>query len=178
VSLGPLTLGAEAKDKAIIRWDFDAPMFRYVDLRDLIIQRTNVVSGGRSIAESGSGSLISRAIWPRVEPGGPGPTGGADRELIVTGFSVDDTDLTLRAAFPNLVANFVDWSAPVSKTEPPRGVLSVAETQNQPRALPGSAVAVPSRWTDAPWLARLAVLIALALLVLEQALALRAGRSS
>jgi hypothetical protein len=165
VGLGPLTLGDEAKDKAIIRWDFDAPMFRYVDLRDLIIQRTNVVRGGRSIAESGSGSLISRATWD-------------NRDLIVTGFSVDDTDLTLRAAFPNLVANFVDWSAPASKTEPPRGVLSIAETQNQPRALPGTAVAMPSRWTDAPWLARLAVLIALALLVLEQALALRAGRSS
>jgi hypothetical protein len=161
----PLALGDEAKDKAIIRWDFDAPMFRYVDLRDLIIQRTNLVTGGRSIAESGSGSLISRAIWDK-------------RELIVTGFSVDDTDLTLRAAFPNLVANFVDWSAPASKAEPPRGVLSVAETQNQPRALPGASVATPSRWTDAPWLARLAVLIALALLVLEQALALRAGRSS
>jgi hypothetical protein len=165
VSLGPLALGAEAKDKAIIRWDFDAPMFRYVDLRDLIIQRANVIAGGRSIAESGSGSLIAMTTWDK-------------RELIVTGFSVDDTDLTLRAAFPNLVANFVDWSAPVSRTEPPRGVLSVAETQNQPRALPGSAVATPSRWTDAPWLARLAVLIALALLVLEQALALRAGRSS
>jgi hypothetical protein len=165
VSLGPLALGDDAKDKAIIRWDFDAPMFRYVDMRDLIIQRSNVVTGGRSVAESGSGSLISMATWDR-------------RELIVTGFSVDDTDLTLRAAFPNLVANFVDWSAPASKAEPPRGVLSIAETQNQPRALPGAAVATPSRWTDAPWLARLAVLIALALLVLEQALALRAGRSS
>lgn len=165
VALGPLALGDEAKDKAIIRWDFDAPMFRYVDMRDLIILRAHAVTGGRSLAESGSGSLISMVTW-------------GTRELIVTGFSVDDTDLTLRAAFPNLVANFVDWSAPVSKTEPPRGVLSVAETQNQPRALPGTAVATPSRWTDAPWLARLAVLIALALLVLEQALALRAGRSS
>jgi hypothetical protein len=163
VSVGPLALGDLAKDVAIIRWDFDAPMFRYVDMRDLIIQRSNVVTGGRSIGESGSGSLISLATW-------------GTRELVVTGFSVDDTDLTLRAAFPNLIANFVDWSAPASKSEPPRGVLSVAETQNQPRALPGSAVASPSRWTDAPWLARLAVLLALALLVLEQALALRAGR--
>ena len=104
--------------------------------------------------------------------------------MVATGFSVDDTDLTLRAAFPNLIANFVDWSAPSSKTAAARGVLSVAETQNAPRALPGSAAATPSRWTDAPWLARLAVLVALFLLVVEQAWAawglrtLRVGRTA
>lgn len=163
--VGPLALGDEAKDHSIVRWDYDAPYFRYVDLRDLIILGAHVVTGGHSIADTGSGPMIAMATW-------------GTREVIATGFSVDQTDLTLRAAFPNLIANFVDWSAPSSKTEPPRGVLSVAETQNAPRALPGSAIATPSRWTDAPWLARLAVLIALALLVLEQALALRAGRQA
>jgi hypothetical protein len=165
VPVGPLALGGEATDHSIVRWDYDAPYFRYVDLRDLIILGAHVVTGGHSIADTGSGPMIAMATW-------------GTREVIATGFTVDQTDLTLRAAFPNLVANFVDWSAPNSKTEPPRGVLSVAETQNAPRALPGSAIATPSRWTDAPWLARLAVLIALALLVLEQALALRAGRQA
>jgi von Willebrand factor type A domain len=161
----PVALGDAATAKGIVRWDFDAPYFRYVDLRDLIIQNAHVVTGGRAIADSASGPMIAMAPWGRAE-------------LMVTGFTVDETDLTLRAAFPNLMANFVDWSAPDSKTEPARGVLSAAETINAPRALPGSAVAMPSRWTDAPWLARLAVIIALALLVLEQALAVRTGRTS
>jgi hypothetical protein len=165
IPFGPFDLGDDATDHSIVRWDYEAPYFRYVDLRDLIILGAHVVKGGHSIADTGSGPMIAMATW-----------GGY--EAIMTGFSVDQTDLTLRAAFPNLVANFVDWSAPNSKTEPPRGVLAVAETQNAPRALPGSAIATPSRWTDAPWLARLAVLIALALLVLEQALALRAGRQA
>jgi hypothetical protein len=156
----PLALGDKATSKGIVRWDYDAPYFRYVDLRDLIIMNASVVTGGHAIADSASGPMIAMAPW-------------GNRELVETGFSVDDTDLTLRAAFPNLMANFVDWSAPDSKTEPPRGVLSVAETQNAPRELPGSAVATPSRWSDAPWLARLAVIVALLLLVLEQALALR-----
>jgi hypothetical protein len=159
----PITLGDAATAKGIVRWDYDAPYFRYVDLRDLIIQSAHVLVGGRTIADAASGPMIAMAPW-------------GSRELIVTGFSVDETDLTLRAAFPNLMANFIDWSAPDSKTEPPRGVLSPGETQNAPRALPGAAVSMPSRWTDAPWLARLAVLIALALLVLEHALALRPGR--
>jgi len=156
----PLSLGDKATSKGIVRWDYDAPYFRYVDLRDLIITNANVVTGGHAIADSASGPMIAMAPW-------------GNRELVETGFSVDDTDLTLRAAFPNLMANFVDWSAPDSKTEPPRGVLSVAETQNAPRALPGTAVSTPSRWSDAPWLARLAVIVALLLLVLEQALAVR-----
>jgi hypothetical protein len=163
VPVGPLGLGDEAKDHSVVRWDFDAPYFRYVDLRDLIILKAHTVTGGHSIADSGSGQMIAMATWE-------------GREVVATGFSVDDTDLTLRAAFPNLIANFVDWSAPSSKTAAARGVLSVAETQNAPRALPGSAVATPSRWTDAPWLARLAVLVALVLLVLEQAWALRTLR--
>ena len=160
----PLALGDKASSKGIVRWDYDAPYFRYVDLRDLIITNANVVTGGHTIADSASGPMIAMAPW-------------GSRELIETGFTVDDTDLTLRAAFPNLMANFVDWSAPDSKPDPkidaPRGVLSVAETQNAPRALPGTAVSTPSRWSDAPWLARLAVIVALLLLVLEQALALR-----
>ena len=160
----PLALGDKATSKGIVRWDYDAPYFRYVDLRDLIITNASVVTGGHTIADSASGPMIAMAAW-------------GNRELVQTGFSVDDTDLTLRAAFPNLMANFVDWSAPDGKPDArlaaPRGVLSVAETQNAPRALPGTAVATPSRWSDAPWLARLAVIVALLLLVLEQTLALR-----
>src|SRR3569623_1735354 len=41
----PLALGDQAAAKGHERWDYDAPYFRYVDLRDLIIMNASVVTG-------------------------------------------------------------------------------------------------------------------------------------
>jgi hypothetical protein len=54
-------------------------------------------------------------------------------------------------------------------------VLSPAESHVDPKPLPGGQAATAAPWTDASWLGRLVVLLAIALLLVEQALYLRKG---
>lgn len=151
----PLTLDAAASERGVVRWDFDATWFRYVDLRDLFLTTARVVGGGRAIIDSASGPLAAIARWE-------------DRELIVTGFGVGDTDLGLRAAFPNLVANFIDWSAPAgAPPAPPEGVLAAAESQLTPRP-PLAAAATGPLGSGGFGLFTVAALAAIALLLAEQ----------
>jgi Ca-activated chloride channel homolog len=171
----PIEIGAVAAQRGVVRWDFDAPWFRFVDLRDVLVVTSHLVAGGRSVVDSASGPLIATAPWPRADAGpGPHPLGPRDgqlRELVMTGFSIDETDLTLRAAFPNLIANFVDWAAPRTTAGAATGVLSAAESHvtAKPVASATTEVAGGDGW-DAAWLARIAVLLALALILVEQAL--------
>ena len=161
----PIALGAAATDLGVVRWDYDAPWFRYVDLREIYIAAAKHVVGGRAILDSASGPLAATARWE-------------DRELVVIGFGGAQTDLTLRAAFPNLVANLVDWAAPTAATARPVGVLSAAESHADPAALPGVAFAVPGRWSDTRWLLRLAIVLAIGLLLAEQLWMWRARRAA
>ena len=147
--------------RAVVRWDYDAPWFRYVDLHDLIIAKARLVSGGQSVVDTEAGALVAKATW-------------GNRELVVTGFAIDETDLVLRAAFPNLVANLIDWATPVTaSTVKPVGVLASAESHVTPRPLAGtsaSASAAGSRW---PRIVQLLAVLAIALLLAEQLLGLR-----
>ena len=153
----PLALGAAATERGVVRWDFDAPWFRYVDLRDLFVTSAKIVSGGRAIIDSPSGALASITGW-------------GDRELIVTGFGVGETDLGLRAAFPNLVANLIDWAAPASGPRPPpEGVLAAAESDLRPRP-PELAAAGGAAGSGGVGLFTFAALAAIAFLLVEQAL--------
>src|SRR5262249_19319043 len=126
----PIEIGAVAAQRGVVRWDFDAPWFRFVDLRDVLVVTSHLVAGGRSVVDSASGPLIATATWPRD---------GHPRELVMTGFSVDETDLTLRAAFPNLIANFVDWAAPRTTAGASVGVLSAAESHVTGKTLASTA---------------------------------------
>jgi VWA domain-containing protein/aerotolerance regulator-like protein len=147
--------------RAVVRWDYDAPWFRYVDLHDLIIAKARLVTGGQSVVDTEAGALVAKATW-------------GNRELVVTGFAIDETDLVLRAAFPNLVANLIDWATPVTaSTVKPVGVLASAESHVTPRPLAGtsaSAAATGSRW---PRIVQLLAVLAIALLLAEQLLGLR-----
>jgi hypothetical protein len=156
----PIEIGKESATRSVVRWDFDSPWFRYVDLRDMVIGKGRLVAGGRSVVDTAAGMLVAKAAW-------------GTRELLVTGFSLDETDLSLRAAFPNLIANLVDWAAPPSAKSPARGLLSVAETHVTPSPLGAPAVSRPPRWRDGAWLARIALLVSIGLLLLEQALYVR-----
>jgi hypothetical protein len=156
----PIELGSESAQRTVVRWDFDSPWFRFVDMRDLVIEKGRLVAGGRSVVDTSAGTLVATAAW--------GP-----RELLVTGFALEETDFALRAAFPNLIANLVDWAAPPGTKSPARGLLSVAETHVTPNPLGAPAVTTPSRWRDGSWLARIALLVAIGLLLLEQALYVR-----
>jgi hypothetical protein len=51
--------------------------------------------------------------------------------------------------------------------------LSAAETHVTPNPLGAPAVQTPPRWRDGAWLARIALLVAIGLLLLEQALYVR-----
>jgi hypothetical protein len=115
----PISLGAAATDRGVVRWDYDAPWFRYVDLREIFIAAARHVVGGRSIMDSASGALAATARWE-------------DRELVVIGFGGAQTDLTLRAALPNLAAHLLDWAAPTVAATPPPGVVSAAESHVEP----------------------------------------------
>ena len=152
----PLALGNVAAERGVVRWDFDASWFRYVDLRDLFLTTAKVVTGGRAIIDSASGALAASARW-------------GDRELIVTGFSVGDTDLGLRAAFPNLVANFIDWAAPAGPPpSPPQGVLAASESDLTPRLPDPTAAAAGALGGSGYGLFLFAALAAIALLLAEQ----------
>lgn len=155
----PLALGAEASERGVVRWDFDAPWFRYVDLRDLFLTSARVVTGGRPIIDSASGPLAAIGRWD-------------DRELIVTGFAVGATDLGLRAAFPNLIADLIDWAAPAGAPwPPPEGVLAAAETELTPRPPdPALAAGALAGGGAGHGLFTFAALAAIALLLAEQAL--------
>ncbi|MCL4226078.1 MAG: VWA domain-containing protein [Myxococcales bacterium] len=162
----PLTLGPAAADRGVVRWDRDGPWFRFVDLRDLFVASARHVVGGRPIVDSGSGALGAAARWD-------------DRELVVLGFTVDESDLALRAAFPNLIANLIDWAAPAGAVAPlAERALGAAESQVAPGALPGVAFAGPGRWSDTRWLLRLALGLAAALVLAEQLLLLRLAARS
>jgi hypothetical protein len=152
----PIQLGGDAADRRVARWDFDAPWFRYVDLHDLILGNAHLVSGGKPVVETGAGPIVASGRW-------------GDHQLMVTGFAIDATDLTLRAAFPNLVANLVEWAGPTGSRSA-RGVLATAESHVDPQPLPTASSASVSAWNDASWLARLAIVLAVALLLIEQAL--------
>ncbi len=159
----PLALGKAATELNIVRWDYDAPWFRYVELREVFITSAQVVTGGASVVDSASGSLAASARWD-------------DRELFVTGFGGDQTDLALRAAFPNLIANLVDWAAPRGEAPPPPvGVLSAAESHAAPAlaGLPGEPFAARAGWADDGRLLRYALALAVLLLCVEQILSMR-----
>jgi hypothetical protein len=159
----PLALGKAATELNIVRWDYDAPWFRYVELREVFITSAQVVTGGSSVVDSASGPLAASARWD-------------DRELFVTGFGGDQTDLALRAAFPNLIANLVDWAAPRGEAPPPPvGVLSAAESHAAPSlaGLPGEQFAARAGWADDGRLLRYALALAVLLLCAEQLLTMR-----
>lgn len=153
----PLGLGAAAAERGVVRWDFDAAWFRYVDLRDLYLTSARLVTGGRPIVDSASGPLAAHARWD-------------DRELLVTGFAVGDSDLGLRAAFPNLIADLVDWSAPAAPPRPPpEGVLSAGESLLTAATVDEASPAGGGAGGGGRGLFTLAVLAALALVLAEQA---------
>ena len=86
----------------IVRWSFDSPLFRYVDLGGVN------VAGGRhlrlpddavSLVDSPAGVLAASVLLP-------------DAEAIVFGFGALDSDLVLRIGFVNFLANVVEWAAP------------------------------------------------------------------
>jgi hypothetical protein len=130
-----------------------APLLQYVDLTELYIG-----SGWTLRPPEGAEVLLASPRGPLALTA-PLPDGG---EALVLGFPLTDTDLVLRTAFVNLVANIVEWSRPAPAVGAQGvGVLSTTETH----ARPLDAVTAPGR--RVPRTASLAALAAFILLSLE-----------
>ncbi len=86
----------------LIRWSFDHPLFRFVNLDGIHLQVStdaDLPEGAVSLADMPDGPLIFL-----MESEG--------RELVFFSFHPDTSDLPLRVAFVNLVANLVEWAQP------------------------------------------------------------------
>lgn len=166
MGVDPTPLGVEQGPSVpapdIMRWSFDDPLFRFVDLESIELPRAHTLrlgEGMQSLLDSEQGPL---AVHARL----------ADQDLVVFGFAPHDSDLVLRVGFVNLIANAVEWAAPAAPDDPgalPAQVLPATESQLDPvRAIPGALQGsfadhpAPQRpvWRSLAWLA-------LALLVLE-----------
>lgn len=86
----------------IIRWSFDHPLFRFVEMDSTRMDATRaleVPDGGRSLTDVYEGSIIVETPWK-------------GRTLIYMGFRPERTDMVLRVAFVNFVANMIEWAEP------------------------------------------------------------------
>lgn len=160
----PNKLGVQARGEVdapeILRWSFDHPLFRFVDLQGLDVPKAIALS-----PSSEQTSLVD------AEQGSLALTGRFDgRDMVYVGFAPHQSDLVLRVGFVNLVANLVEWAAPPppASDDGREGVLSRAETRLEGPArlesdkaprFTASPLASAPPWT---WLA-IAALAALAL---------------
>ena len=138
----------------------EVPLLRWVDLSDLHLTRSAVLpvpQGGVALLSSDEGALMVTA---------PRDDGAA---VVLTGFTLQDTDLALRAAWVNLMANLVEAAGSVPEGVRGQGLLSAVES--------GPAVAgagLPTRPLQAAF--GLAGLLAFLLLIAETAAAWRRRR--
>ncbi len=113
---GPVPLPASASE----------PLLRYVDLRDVTIQRAarlSLPAWGRSVVVADDGEAGDLPLLVAGEADG--------RRLAVLAFDPRQSDLPLRVAFPLLLANLVDFLAPSS-----RGALPGTLPPGQPLDIP------------------------------------------
>jgi hypothetical protein len=97
-----LTTSGTVNNPEIIRWSFDHPLFRFVNLDGVRISRataTQLPVGATSLMDMPDGPLAFE-----LEDGG--------QKLLYFTFHPDRSDLPLRVAFVNLVANLVEWAQP------------------------------------------------------------------
>jgi hypothetical protein len=166
LGIDPTPLGVErgvpvpAPD--IMRWSFDDPLFRFVDLESIELPRAHTLrmaEGTRSLLDSEQGPL---AIALHKD----------DQDVVVFGFAPHDSDLVLRVGFVNLIANAIEWAAPQAPDDPaalPPRVLPASESRLDPvRAIPGTLHGdfADRPASSRPWWRTLAWL-AFGLLVLE-----------
>ncbi len=146
--------GQAVKRPTLIRWAFDDPALRFVDLDDIKVLRGEQIQGGEPLLETEQGALAVRL--------------GDD---LIVGFALEDSDLALRLGFVNLIANLVDHAAPPMDPTLIEGTLSSQESRLMPVRLG------PEPQLDTGWaLWRLALAAALLLLLAEAALQLRRRR--
>jgi hypothetical protein len=122
----------------VLRWSFDDPLFRFVDLSTLEVPRATTVEiteGVRALVDGEQGALAAAHTWE-------------GRDVVYFGFAPHESDLVLRVGFVNLVANVVEWATPIGDPDDsaPPSVLPESETMlDPPPAVPGT---VHGNFTD------------------------------
>jgi Mg-chelatase subunit ChlD len=94
------------REPEVIRWEFEHPLFRFVRLDGVHIlgaRAATLPEGALALAEMPDGPLIFEMQ-------------AEGREVLVFTFHPDRSDLPLRVAFVNLVANLVEWAQPGDAT--------------------------------------------------------------
>lgn len=113
-----VTFGAEVERPVVTWWDFDDELFRYVDLDEVEVLTASPiqpVQGDEVLMRAGQ----DQTLLVRRQLGG--------RDALVMAFHPDQSDLVLRVAFANLVANLVEWCA-ASIEPPPAHVVAPGDT--------------------------------------------------
>lgn len=157
-----LQAGQKTIDPEIVRWAFQDPLFRYVDLQGVKVPSGEVLAvqaGQRTLIDTEQGAL---AVLDAQQA----------RQRIFVGFAPHESDFVLRVGFVNFMANVVDWASKSSASGKPQGVLSDVESFiDPPSELAGADVASRGTGTKAePAVWRTAIFAAFALLVAEQIL--------
>jgi len=94
---GALSLLDDVEDPSLVDWDRDHPLNRNVDWREIRVARSAIVSGvpeATALLETTAGPLVLAL-----------PGAGT---RVVFGFRIEDSNLSLRLAFPIFFANLVD----------------------------------------------------------------------
>ncbi len=123
----------EVEAPEILRWSFDHPLFRFVDLQGLDVPTAITLlpnAEQTSLVDTEQGSLALAGRWD-------------GRDMVYVGFAPHESDLVLRVGFVNFVANLVEWAAPPvpDRDDEHSGVLSSIETRVAPPATPVTAAA-------------------------------------
>lgn len=110
-----VTVGADADRPQILDWSRSHPVMRFVDLANVHLRRA------RSVAPAPwAATLADTDAGPLVIAGERG-----DARAVYVGFSLLDSDMPLRIAFPIFLANCRDWLS--AKPGDTRGVLTAGE---------------------------------------------------
>lgn len=97
----PLSLGNAIEQFRIVEYQQNSPMFRFVNLRDVRFSSgysTTLRTFGRSLAEGPEGPVIAEGI-------------NKGHRIVHFAFSLDKTDLPLRASFPIMINNICRYLA-------------------------------------------------------------------
>lgn len=117
----------EVERPRVVWWSFDHALFRYVDLDRIEIEAAYDLGAEEGDVTLVRGDKTGSLVTLRQRDGRP---------WLLFGFVPERSDLVLRVAFANLVANVVDWAVG------PGGASTVAMQPGQrvPNAAPGTTL--------------------------------------
>ena len=102
----PITVKGSAELPPVVDWDITDPILHAVQLRDLQVQRAQIVEigeGVKPLLHANGSPILSSLDTGRLR-------------AVHLGFDLLETDLPLRVAFPVLMSNILEWLSPQQGT--------------------------------------------------------------